>query len=234
MTSALAFEKFKLSSGKHANFEDGACIMEMVSYFADEPWSDHPQCACEVLTSYGIRLNDRLDDETRQKLKPLIPLLIGTRADRPTRVLRSKFIVHRMLTVSFPIFTDALGLEEISARLRKTTNDEKSFRDIAAFLREKRAEIRQAAADADAAADAADAAYAADAAASDADAYAYAAAAYAAADAAAAYAAAAYAAAYPDDAASPAKKAKWQAVKDECNESAIETLRLACAIGKKE
>ena len=196
MTPALAFEKFKLSSGKHVNFEDGACIMEMVSYFADEPWSDRPACACETLTNYAIRLNDRFDDETRQKLKPLIPLLINTRADGGTRVLRSLFMVHRMLTVTFPIFTDALGLTEISARLRETKNETQSFRDIAEYLREKRPTIRKAAA----------------ATAADADAYA---------DADAAYA-------------SPAKKAKWKAVKDECNESAIETLRLACAIGKKE
>ena len=45
---------------------------------------------------------------------------------------------------------------------------------------------------------------------------------------------AATAAAYAADAyASPAKKAKWKAVKDECNASAIETLRLACAISKQ-
>lgn len=107
MTPAVNLEQFKLSAGKHAKFEDGACIMEMVSYMADEPWSDYPACACETLTNGAIRLNDRFDDETRQKLKPLIPLLMNTRADWDTRVLRSRFMVHRMLTVTFPIFTDA-------------------------------------------------------------------------------------------------------------------------------
>lgn len=182
MTPALNLEKFKLDSGNHAKLEDGACIMEMVSYFADEPWSDHPKCACETLTSYAIRLNDRLDDKTRQKLKPLIPFLINTRADRDTRLLRARFITHRMLTVTFPIFTDALGLAEISARLRETKNETQSFHGISAYLRDKQQVIKKVA----------------------------------------------YAAAAAD--AQPAKKAKWKAVKDDINESAIETLRLACAI----
>jgi hypothetical protein len=158
-----------------------------------------------------------LDDKTRQKLKPLIPFLINTRADRDTRLLRARFITHRMLTVTFPIFTDALGLAEISARLRETKNETQSFHGISAYLRDKQQVIKKVAyADADAAT----AAYAAGAAA-------YAAgAAAAAADAAAD---AAYAAADAADA-QPAKKAKWKAVKDDINESAIETLRLACAI----
>lgn len=78
MNRLEALEKIKLSTGSHASIENGACIMEMVSYLANEPWSDHPKCACPILTGYAIRLNDRSDDETREKLKAIAPKLVGT------------------------------------------------------------------------------------------------------------------------------------------------------------
>ena len=56
-----------------------ACVMEAVAAFAGEPWSDRPQCASVVLSSYGIGLNDVLPDDRRQELVPLIPRLVGTR-----------------------------------------------------------------------------------------------------------------------------------------------------------
>lgn len=41
---------FKLTIGQHKNIAQGAYMMELVSYIADEPWSDHPKCACPILT----------------------------------------------------------------------------------------------------------------------------------------------------------------------------------------
>lgn len=68
-----------LKKGSHKSFEQGACVMEMVSYIANEPWSDRPNCACPILTDFAIRYNDRVPDKQRQKLKSLIPkLMIGT------------------------------------------------------------------------------------------------------------------------------------------------------------
>lgn len=34
---------------------DTACVMQMVSYVANEPWSDQPECACPILTQFAIR-----------------------------------------------------------------------------------------------------------------------------------------------------------------------------------
>ncbi len=48
---------------------------------AREPHSGHPKCVCPVLGAFGRSLNDRLDAERRQALKPLIPALIGTAGD---------------------------------------------------------------------------------------------------------------------------------------------------------
>lgn len=77
-----------LESGGHESWEKGACVMEAVAYVAGEPFSDHPKCASKVITSFLISWNDALDDGDRQMLKPLIPLVVGTRttvADERTR-----------------------------------------------------------------------------------------------------------------------------------------------------
>lgn len=70
-----------LASGAHASIAEGACVMELVSYVAREPWSDHPQCTCPVIGVFLRSWNDALpDDEREALLRPLIPLVIGTRS----------------------------------------------------------------------------------------------------------------------------------------------------------
>src|SRR6185437_10624017 len=73
-----ALEKLSLESGSHEEFEKGMCVMEAVAYVAGEPWSDHPQCAFPVITSFMIAWNDGLpnDAERDRLLKPLVPQLI--------------------------------------------------------------------------------------------------------------------------------------------------------------
>ncbi len=74
-------DNLKLDSGSHGNINEGACLLEAASYLAGEPWSDHPECVSPVLGAYGRRLNDRLDDESRQLLKPFIPRMLNTAGD---------------------------------------------------------------------------------------------------------------------------------------------------------
>lgn len=100
---------FKLATGNHASFEDGACLMEAVAYIAGEPHSDHPKCTCPVLTRHGIRLNDRFNDEERQLLAPLIPRLVGTRADRATQLRRVNVLVDASIREITPMAYDAIG-----------------------------------------------------------------------------------------------------------------------------
>lgn len=67
-----------------------ACTMELVSYIADEPWSDHPRCVQGMISDCAIGLNDSAiriaeDDDAalklRNRLKKLIPLMIGTSSE---------------------------------------------------------------------------------------------------------------------------------------------------------
>ncbi len=165
MVIDMDLNKYDLKEGKHASMDQGACVMELVSFLAKEPWSDHPACACPVLTRQAMRFNDRVDHETRQRLKVLIPLLLNSRDPSKERA-RANLIRFRVVTVFLPILTEGLGLIEITERLRGFTPE--TMKEAAQFIRDSRPAIRNAyAADADAA-DAADAAADADADAADA------------------------------------------------------------------
>ncbi|MEM8555703.1 MAG: hypothetical protein AAGF71_12870 [Pseudomonadota bacterium] len=73
-------EDFRLRKGAGGSVETGLCVMETVALIAGEDITDHPECACPVLTSYAIGLNDTLPDEERQKLLPLAVMIAGTRS----------------------------------------------------------------------------------------------------------------------------------------------------------
>jgi hypothetical protein len=76
--STLDLDKLHLDKGFHSSPASGHCLLEVVSMFADEPFTDSPACVSTVLQTYGTRLNDVLPDGRRQELKKYIPLLPGT------------------------------------------------------------------------------------------------------------------------------------------------------------
>jgi hypothetical protein len=79
-----------LASGGHDNEQNAFCVMEAVAYVAGEPWSDSPQCASPVIAAFLRSWNDSLGDEPRNRLlKPLIPLLVGTKASDEVEEKRS-------------------------------------------------------------------------------------------------------------------------------------------------
>ena len=96
MTTAFDFSQItevRLGSGAHESPEQGLCFMEMVAWFAGEKHSDRPECACPVLGSYGIAANDSMPDEARDRLlKPLVPLIAGTRGTWQDEHNRARFL----------------------------------------------------------------------------------------------------------------------------------------------
>lgn len=89
----------KLSGGKHESIEQGTCFMELVAFMAGEPHSDHPKCACPLLTDFGIRINDHASDEDRQKyLLPLVPMMLDTRDD-DCEAFRGRYIIYALENV---------------------------------------------------------------------------------------------------------------------------------------
>jgi len=164
-------DKIELKTGKHEGMEHGACIMELVSYLANETWSDNPKCACPILTKYAIGLNDSFNKEHRQLLKPAIPLLINSKSDDKTQIARKKLIMWRNVTAAFPLVLDGIKLPEFASALRLIKNTEEGMLSALKILTDNKKIIKtNAYAYADAAAYAA--AYANAYAYADADAYA--------------------------------------------------------------
>ena len=78
--SSVTHQTIKLSKGKHASPDDGACVMELASMLAGEPFNDHPASVCPVIGSFLRAYNDSLDDDRRQDLYAYAAGVVGSRA----------------------------------------------------------------------------------------------------------------------------------------------------------
>lgn len=91
--------------------KNGLCLMEMVSYFAGaDRVTDTPPCACPMLTKIAIILNDRApSQQARDTLKPLLPLLSGSRDERALKA-RAWFVMRecavRILAARLDLIAD--------------------------------------------------------------------------------------------------------------------------------
>jgi hypothetical protein len=77
--SPATHQTIKLSKGKHSAPDEGACVMELASMLAGEPFSDHPASVCPVIGSFLRAYNDSIDDEHRQDLYGYASKVVGTR-----------------------------------------------------------------------------------------------------------------------------------------------------------
>jgi hypothetical protein len=78
----------RLARGQHLGPEDGACVMELASMLAGEPFSDHPHSVCPVIAAFLRVYNDRIDDERRQDLYRFASLAVGSRSSMAERQRR--------------------------------------------------------------------------------------------------------------------------------------------------
>jgi hypothetical protein len=74
-------QTIRLSKGKHAAPTEGACVMELASMLAGEPFSDRPASACPVIGGFLRAYNDRIDEARRQDLYRYASEVVGTRGD---------------------------------------------------------------------------------------------------------------------------------------------------------
>lgn len=100
-----------LSRGSHASIADGACFMEAVAFVAGEPWGDHPECVCPVIGAFLLTWNDGLNDADRETLlRPLIPLVIGTRSSFETEQRRATMAADWLIREYTPAWLRLAGL----------------------------------------------------------------------------------------------------------------------------
>ena len=92
-----------LSAGAHKYVEQGACVMEAVSYVSGEPWSDKPACACPVLGAFMRAWNDDLPEADRDRLlRPLVRRLVGSRSTPEVEVRRSWLAMDWLVRMHAP------------------------------------------------------------------------------------------------------------------------------------
>jgi hypothetical protein len=90
----VSHQTIKLGVGSHRSPEDGACVMELASILADEPFSDHPESVCPVIAGLLRSYNDRVDQRRRQDLYMYAARAVGTRADVATERARARLCLR--------------------------------------------------------------------------------------------------------------------------------------------
>jgi hypothetical protein len=83
-------QTIRLSKGKHAAPSEGACVMELASMLAGEPFSDRPATVCPVIAGFMRAYNDRVDDDRRQDLYRYAAEVVGSRAEPEVEQARER------------------------------------------------------------------------------------------------------------------------------------------------
>ncbi len=133
-----------LLRGSHVPNSNDMCVMEAVAYVAGERWTDSPACASRPIAALLRRVNDRMDDEDRQLLKPLIARLVGSKASPEVEIRRAWLAVDWAIRAAAPVWLDNAGLTEHAAALRGL--DEIKDRKSATIARNLAVKARSAAA----------------------------------------------------------------------------------------
>ena len=90
-TTVASHQIVRLGAGRHRSPDEGACVMELASMLAGEPFSDHPRAVDAGLGAFLRTYNDGLDDERRQDLYALAAAVVGTRGRTFARRRRARF-----------------------------------------------------------------------------------------------------------------------------------------------
>lgn len=88
----VTHQTIQLSKGKHTSPEEGACVMELASMLAGEPFSDHPRAVCPVIAAVLRRYNDTLDDWRRQDLYAYAARVVGSRGNARLERMRTDYL----------------------------------------------------------------------------------------------------------------------------------------------
>lgn len=156
MTSA-SHQTVRLSQGKHRDPGHGACVMELSSMLAGEPFTDRPRCVDPVIAGFLRTYNDGIEDARRQDLYPLAAEAVGTRAEPAVQAERARRCLEwaqarhgelrrgpRRLLPPRPLLPDArLGDDaagtlagRLAVRLAAKRRLESAHEGVVAFVRE--------------------------------------------------------------------------------------------------
>jgi hypothetical protein len=136
---------YTLAYGTHATPAEGRCAMEWVSHLAGEPHSDQPQCVSPVLRAVCIALNDGLEAEPRQALRPYLGRTIGT-ADDGLDAARAWMALDWLIREYAPVWLQAAAMPGVADELRAAPAvlDERSLAQALVGLEAARGHTRAA------------------------------------------------------------------------------------------
>src|SRR4051794_8432324 len=80
--SVPSHQTVRLSRGRHTSRRAGACVMELASMLADEPFSDRARSISPTIGAFLRTYNDGVDDDVRQSLYPVAAAIVGTASRR--------------------------------------------------------------------------------------------------------------------------------------------------------
>jgi len=143
-------QTIRLSRGKHSSPEEGACVMELASMLAGEPFSDHPVSVCPVISSFLRAYNDSIDGERRQDLYAHAANVVGSRGSEELQEARAERLdawisdrkPRRWTRFLFPallaalanmLANDVLGIRAVHA-IR--THDDQTHAEVLALIDE--------------------------------------------------------------------------------------------------
>jgi hypothetical protein len=117
MEMTATYQTVKLSAGRHPGPHLGACVMELASMLAEEPFTDRPATISPVIGALLRTYNDGLDDARRQDLYPLASLIVGTHASRGIEEERASrcLAFARGLGARLPSGRAAMGMNTAEA-----------------------------------------------------------------------------------------------------------------------
>jgi hypothetical protein len=154
IATILDLETLVLKDGSHETRRaDALCVMEAVAWVAGETHSDHPTCACPVIGAFLRNWNDNIQDEvTRTRLlRPLIPLLVNSKATREIELRRSYLALDWLARVQAPAWLslrDDLKAHAVTLRGLKPLVSAEACREAQPMLVAAGAAARDAARDA--------------------------------------------------------------------------------------
>ena len=112
------FDRVELVSGIGTPGLGQMCVMSFAACLAGEGHTDHPSGVSPVIRSFAILLNDQMPSETRQRLKPFAPRVLGTNDGLDT--LRAELLRSALVDRLLPRATERASprsISEVAGRL---------------------------------------------------------------------------------------------------------------------
>jgi hypothetical protein len=106
---------------EHWDHVPNCCAMELCSYLGGEPWTETPSRVAPFFVGMVRVLNDSMEPQPRQLLKPLCWPMVGTNDDPEagwlTDMARCYWIAERMLSLWLPDYFNLHHSEDLAVRL---------------------------------------------------------------------------------------------------------------------